>query len=63
MEKVLEFLSGKKGIIATILMGVVAYLASLGIIGEAEIALATIIISALFGTASYYTGRLVYGKR
>jgi len=58
MKKLLLFLSGKKSAIATILMGVIAYLATKEILGEPEVALATLICLTLFGTASYYTGKL-----
>ena len=58
----LEFFRGKKGSIASILMGIVAYCATKGYIAEAEVALATIISVALFGSASIMTGRLVAGK-
>jgi len=62
LQFLLEFLSGKKGTIATILMGIVAYLAAKDLLGEPEVVLATLIIGALFGTTSYFTGKLVYGK-
>lgn len=62
MKNILTFLSGKKGTIATILMGIVAYLATKSILGEPEVILATIIIGSIFGTASYYTAKLIYNK-
>lgn len=62
LKEILQFLSGKKGTIATILMGVIAYLSTKEILGEAEVVLATLIVGALFGTASYYTSKLVYNK-
>ena len=57
MNKILIWLSGKKSVIATILMGVVAYLATKGTIGEPEVALLTLVIGAIFGTVSYATGK------
>lgn len=57
MNKLLIFLSGKKSVIATILMGIVAYLATKWIIGDAEVALLTLVIGAIFGTVSYATGK------
>ena len=56
MNEILMWLSGKKGVISTILMGVVAYLATKGIIGEPEVALLTLVIGAVFGVMSYATG-------
>jgi uncharacterized membrane protein (DUF441 family) len=58
MKNILKFLSGKKSIIATILMGIVAYLATKGVLGEAEVTLLTLIIGTIFGTASYATGKM-----
>ena len=58
MKNILTFLSGKKGTIATILMGIVAYLATKELLGEPEVVLATLIIGSLFGTASYYTAKM-----
>lgn len=63
MKKLLTFLSGKKSVIATVLMGAVAYMASLQYIGEAEVAFLTIIVGALFGGASYATKKIVYNKK
>jgi hypothetical protein len=60
--KILTWLSGKKGAIATILMGIVAYLATKSIFGEAEVVLVTLIIGTLFGITSHLTGKLVYKK-
>lgn len=62
MTQLLQFLSGKKGTIATILMGIVSYLATKDILGEPEVVLATLIIGALFGTASHYTAKLIYNR-
>jgi hypothetical protein len=62
LTTILTWLSGKKGTIAIILEGVIAYLASKSLIGEPEVILFTVILGALFGTASYATGKLVYGK-
>lgn len=62
LEKILKFLSGKKGAIATILMGIIAYLATKGLLGEAEIVLITLIVTTIFGTASHYTAKIVYSK-
>jgi len=59
---ILIWLSGKKGTIATILMGIVAYLAAIEVLGQPEVILATVIIGALFGTASRLTGKFVYNK-
>ncbi|MCP5375194.1 MAG: hypothetical protein H6743_03760 [Rickettsiaceae bacterium] len=63
LKQLLTLLSGKKAVIATVLMGIVAYMATKNILGEAEVTLATLIIGTLFGTASIATGKLVYGKK
>lgn len=62
LTQILIWLSGKKSTIATIAMGVVAYLATKTILGEAEVVLATLIIGSIFGGTSYATGKLVYKK-
>ena len=55
MEKLLLFLSWKKGIIATILSALNGYLLFKGIYGEPEFILITTILGALFGWASLLT--------
>ena len=62
MKTLLAFLSGKKGAIASILLGIVAYLATKDILGEAEVILATLVVTVIFGGASYLTGKVVYNK-
>lgn len=61
--KILQFLSGKKGAIASIIMTIVAYLAVKGILGEAEVVLIGSLTTIIFGSASYATARYLYGKR
>ena len=58
METLLLWLSGKKGAIASVIGLVVAYLATQGVLGEAEVVLIMGISGVLFGTASHYTGKL-----
>lgn len=60
--KILEFLSGKKGAIASLVMTIVAYLAVKGLLGEAEVVLIGGLTTIIFGSASYATSRYVYGK-
>lgn len=60
MKNILIWLSGKKGSIATILMGIVAYLATKEILGEPEIVLITIIVTTIFGATSIATRNIVY---
>lgn len=60
LEKILKFLSGKKGVIASLIGLVSTYLAIKGYIGEPEIYLITGISVILFGTASYATKKIVY---
>lgn len=62
LRTLLTWLSGKKSVIATILMGAVAYGAAKEYLGEPEVAFATVVIAALFGTTSYITGKVVYNK-
>ena len=62
MNNILTFLSGKKGTIATILMTIVAYLSVKNYLGEAEVILIGGLVTIIFGTASYATARIVYGK-
>lgn len=56
--KLLQFLSGKKGAIASIIMTIVAYLATKGILGEAEVVLIGGLSAIIFGGASYATQRM-----
>lgn len=62
MTKILKFLSGKKGAIASLIVGTIAYLAVKGVIGEAEVIYFTLINAVIFSGASYITGKLVYNK-
>ena len=62
MTKLLQFLSGKEGAIASVIMTIVAYLAVKGLLGEAEVVLIGSLTTIIFGGASYATARLVYGK-
>jgi len=39
-------------------MGIIAYLATKGTIGEPEVALSTLVCLVLFGSASHFTGKL-----
>jgi len=55
LDKVLEFLNGKKATIAAIIFAIMAYLASIGVIGQNEVALITAIVTALGGSANYAT--------
>ena len=62
MKTILNFLSGKKGAIASAIMTIVAYLAVKGLLGEPEVILIGGLTTILFGGASYATSKLVYGK-
>ena len=62
MKNILTFLSGKKSAIATILMGIVAYLATKSLLGEPEVVFLTLLVGTIFGGASYATGKIVYNK-
>lgn len=56
--KILSFLRGKKGSIASIIGLIVAYLATQAILGESEVILIMGVTTVLFGAASYGTARL-----
>jgi len=62
MEKLLKLLSGKKSAIAGAIGLVIAYCATKGFIGEAEVLLFGGLNTIVFGVASYATGKIVYNK-
>ncbi len=57
MSKILLFLSGKKSVIASIIMTAVAYLATKGFLGEAEVTLLGALTTIIFGATAYATGK------
>ncbi len=61
MEKLLIFLSGKKAVIASVILTVSGYLAAKQILGEAEVILIGSLTAILFGTASYKTAQ-IFGR-
>jgi len=63
IAKVLKFLSGKKGVIASIILTVNGYLAAKEVYGELEVVLVGALVTIIFGGASYATRRLVYAKK
>jgi len=62
IKSILQFLSGKKGAIASIVGLSVAYMATKSILGEAEVILIMGISTVLFGGASYATRKFIYNK-
>jgi len=60
--KILQFLSGKKGAIASAIMTIVAYLTAKGLLGEPEVVLIGGLTTIIFGSASYATKKYVYKK-
>ena len=60
---ILNWLSGKKSVIAGIIGLVIAYLAVKGFIGEAEVYLFSGLNVLIFGGASYATGKYIYNKK
>lgn len=58
MEKFLMLLSGKKGAIASVIGLVVSYLATRGVLAEAEVILIMGLSFVFFGAASYQTKKL-----
>ena len=62
MTKILTFLSGKKGVIASVIMTVVGYYSATGVLGQNEVILIGSLCTILLGSASYATGKYVYNK-
>lgn len=62
LKVVLNWLSGKKSVLASIIMTVIAYLAAKEILGELEVGLIGSLTAIIFGGASYATQKLVYDK-
>ena len=62
LKLILNWLSGKKSIIVGVIMTVVSYLAAKGMIGELEVGLIGGLVTVLFGTTSYLTGKYIYDK-
>lgn len=58
MEKILMFLSGKKSVIATILMAIAGYCSTKGYIDLDLFGLITVLIGTIFGVASYQTAKV-----
>jgi len=62
MTSILNWLSGKKSIIAGIITTTSAFLALQGIITAEWATYINAMSLIIFGTASYATGKIVYGK-
>lgn len=62
LKTILKWLSGKKNIIAGVIMTTSAYLASTGVIGMDTATYINAITTLIFGGASYATGKIVYNK-
>ena len=62
LVQILTFLSGKKSIIAGIITTTSAYLALTGVISNDLAVYINAISLLVFGSASYATGKVVYGK-
>lgn len=60
--KILEFLQGKKGMIASILGAIMSYLAVKGYLGEQEIILIGALQTAIFGATSQATHNYLKNK-
>ena len=58
MEKLLIWLSGKKSIIATIIITINGYLYAKAYYGDAEFALISTLIGVIFGYAGYETKKV-----
>ena len=62
MEKVLKILSGKKGVVASVIMTIVAYLSAEQVLGTNAVVLIGSLTTILFGSASYATAKYIYNK-
>ncbi len=62
LKQLLKWLSGKKSIIGGVIMTTSVYLAGQGQITAETATYINGIVTILFGTASYATGKLVYNK-
>lgn len=58
MKTILQSLSGKKSIIASVIMTIVAYLWAKGYLGADETTVLWTLVTIIFGTASYQTGQI-----
>ncbi|MEI6580792.1 MAG: hypothetical protein WCO07_01325 [bacterium] len=62
ITSILTWLSGKKSIIASLIITISAYFGSTGALTPDQVVLIGSIVTIIFGTASIATGKLVYGK-
>jgi type IV secretory pathway VirB2 component (pilin) len=58
MRELLLWLSGKKSVIATILMAIAGYCSTKGYLDLDLFGLITVLIGTIFGVASYQTGKI-----
>lgn len=62
LKVTLKWLSGKKNIIAGVIMTTSAYLGALEVIDTDTVVYINAIATLIFGSASIATGKLIYGK-
>lgn len=62
LRNILSWLSGKKSVISSVIMTVVAYLATKEVLGESEVILIGSLTALIFGTASIATAKYIYNK-
>lgn len=60
--KILKFLSGKKSVIASIILTTTGYLGTIGKLDEATIIYIGAMTALIFGTASAVTKKMVYSE-
>ena len=60
---ILNWLSGKKSVIAGVILTTVGYLAAKGIIGDIDVVFIGTLVTIIFGGVSYATGKLIYDKK
>ena len=62
LKTILKWLSGKKSIIAGVIMTTSVYLAGVGVITTETATYINAITTLIFGSASYATGKIIYNK-
>lgn len=62
IKSILTFLSGKKSVIASIILTTVGYLGTIGYLDGNTVIYIGAMVALIFGTASVATNSIVYGK-
>lgn len=62
LKATLKWLSGKKSIIGGVILTTSAYMVAQGVIDSATNTYIAALVTLIFGSASYATGKLIYNK-